>query len=145
MLAAEHDDPGLLTITDEPELEPRPAPAPVLLAAAIVVPDAVAVLEPTPEPVAQPKKKRSKKIKFGRFEGPTPRRGDPRAHDRPVYRPPVRRRAGDGVPRRRAARRPTLILAEPAGYAIHRLMHRVPWLWRKTYTTFLHANAVVQE
>ena len=33
-----------------------------------------------------------------------------------------------------------MILAEPAGYAIHRLMHRVPWLWRKTYTTLLHAN-----
>ncbi len=24
----------------------------------------------------------------------------------------------------------TLVLAELAGYAIHRLMHRVPWLWR---------------
>jgi len=24
----------------------------------------------------------------------------------------------------------TLVLAEIAGYAIHRLMHRVPWLWR---------------
>jgi len=68
VLAAEHDDPGLLTITDAPELLPTPAPAPVLLAAAIVVPDAVAVPEPIPEPVAKPKQKRSKKIKFGRFD-----------------------------------------------------------------------------
>ncbi len=68
VLAAEHDDPGLLTITDAPEPTPTPAPAPVLLAAAIVVPDAVTVPEPIPEPVAKPKKKRSKKIKFGRFD-----------------------------------------------------------------------------
>lgn len=69
VLAAEHDAPGLLTIAEEPELDPTPAP--VFLAAAIVVPDAVAVPvpEPIPELLARPKKQRSKKIKFGRFEG----------------------------------------------------------------------------